>query len=309
MTTNVNPWDATSAVSIDLAQSLIEEQFPDIKVNGITFIGEGWDNKAFLINDAFVFRFPRRAEGVECLQNELNLLPFLNNKNLGVLITNPIFIGRPSELYPYVFAGYQKIEGDTGCSQIYSDADRIKNIPLLAHFLRQLHAVPIEEAQQFGAGLDGREAFDIPKKSLVIIENLKKLKELQLISEIDIFKTYLSNIQNIQNSDLLLLVHGDFYSRHLILNESNEVTGVIDWGDIGLCHPAIDLAITYTFLPVTSHVQFEQEYGPISQNTWELARFRALYSASLTSMYGASIQDQNLVSVGLWGLENIRNSL
>jgi aminoglycoside phosphotransferase (APT) family kinase protein len=130
-----------------------------------------------------------------------------------------------------------------------------------------------------------------------------------LISEIELFIAHLSEIQHIKSSDFLSLVHGDFYPRHIILNAFNEVTGVIDWGDVGLCHPAIDLAIAYTFLPVTSHAQFEQEYGLITQNTWELARFRALYSASLSSIYGASINDQNLVSAGLWGLENIRHSL
>lgn len=304
-----NPWNETISVSTDLARTLIEGQFPQICLKKITFLGEGWDNKAFLINDEIIFRFPRRAYGVECLENELKLLPFLVQKQLNLTIPNPIFIGNPSESYPYVFAGYPKVEGHTGCSQNYSNEDRIKNIPILASFLRHLHAIPIEEAKRFGAHLDNRDALDVSKKTPVVIENLKKLEEIGLLSKIDIFITYLSQIQSIQYTELLSLVQGDFYPRHIILNDLNEITGVIDWGDMALYHPAIDLAIAYTFLPVASHPRFEQEYGPINENTWQLARFRALLSASWTSVYGATIQDQNLLSAGLWGLENIRGSL
>jgi len=40
-------------------QKLIEQDFPDFKVQEIKYLGSGWDNAAMLVNQQFVFRFPR----------------------------------------------------------------------------------------------------------------------------------------------------------------------------------------------------------------------------------------------------------
>ena len=45
---------------------------------------------------------------------------------------------------------------------------------------------------------------------------------------------------------------GDLYVRHLLLNELCELTGVIDWGDVHLGDPAVDLMIAYSFLPLSA---------------------------------------------------------
>ncbi len=41
------------------------------------------------------------------------------------------------------------------------------------------------------------------------------------------------------------ICHGDLHLRHLLVTESGSVTGVIDWGDLCLGDPAIDLSIAY----------------------------------------------------------------
>ena len=44
-------------------------------------------------------------------------------------------------------------------------------------------------------------------------------------------------------------VHGDLYARHLLLDETRLPSGVIDWGDVHLGDPALDLSVAISFLP------------------------------------------------------------
>jgi len=36
-------------------------------------IREGWDNSAYLVNNEYIFRFPRIQMGVDCMKNEIAL--------------------------------------------------------------------------------------------------------------------------------------------------------------------------------------------------------------------------------------------
>ena len=82
----------------------------------------------------------------------------------------------------------------------------------------------------------------------------------------------------ISKSSYSMLVHGDFDGRHLIVDEDGLVTGVIDWGDIHLGNPAVDLAIAHTFFPAPVRAAFLSAYGPIPDDTWCAARFRAVHN-------------------------------
>jgi len=68
-------WKADWAVTSELAKSLVDAYFPSLKPASVREFGAGWDNSVFLVNDSFVFRFPRRRIGVSLLETEIRLLP------------------------------------------------------------------------------------------------------------------------------------------------------------------------------------------------------------------------------------------
>lgn len=43
----------------------------------------------------------------------------------------------------------------------------------------------------------------------------------------------------------LAVCHGDLHVRHLLVDRDGSATGVIDWGDLCLADPAVDLSIAY----------------------------------------------------------------
>src|SRR5207245_9970353 len=57
-------WEADWIVTSHLAKSLIETLFPQLVPISVKEFGVGWDNTAFLVNDSFVSRFPRRRIAV-----------------------------------------------------------------------------------------------------------------------------------------------------------------------------------------------------------------------------------------------------
>jgi aminoglycoside phosphotransferase (APT) family kinase protein len=98
-------------------------------------------------------------------------------------------------------------------------------------------------------------------------------------------------------------VHGDFYVRHLLVDDKHHLSGIIDWGDMHLGDPAIDLSIAHSFLPVQAHNSFINVYGEISNDTWALAKLRAIYSSTLLVLFGHHSSDPSIMREGLRSLK------
>src|SRR5688500_6362518 len=143
------PWEAERSISADLAGELIREQFPDLAGLAVEPYGSGWDNTAFLAGGRIVFRFPRKEMAVAFLETEARVLPALAPR-LPLPVPVPRWIGRPSERFPWPFAGYERLEGVTACAAHLGEAERVALAPALGEFVRALHAVPTD-----GLGLPG----------------------------------------------------------------------------------------------------------------------------------------------------------
>ena len=92
-----------------------------------------------------------------------------------------------------------------------------------------------------------------------------------------------------------VLVHGDLYARHLMVDDDIRLRGVIDWGDVHLNDPAVDLSIAWSFLPPAAREEFREAYGPIDEPSWRLARLRALHYGIVLLDYGQGSNDPMLV--------------
>ena len=68
-------WSADIDIGAPLARSLIESQFGRLAPARLEPFGEGWDNAAFLVNDQWVFRFPRRKVAAPLQETEMRVLP------------------------------------------------------------------------------------------------------------------------------------------------------------------------------------------------------------------------------------------
>ncbi len=293
-------WDPEETLEETLAIELIHEQFPELHCRSIRLLGAGWDNTAFLVDDGLIFRFPRRSIAVPLLEAEWCALPKLAPR-LSLEIPHPKWHGKPGTRYPWPFIGYRMLPGLTACHANLSEQNRAALAGPIARFLKELHATPKEVLSGCSISGDNQSRIDFRKLIPKIELNWK---ELELAG---IFKGRIEmREKELREPEGSTLVHGDFYVRHLLVDSAHQLCGVIDWGDIHLGDPAIDLAVAHSFLPISAQGDFRNAYGGVSDETWALARLRAIYSSQLLALYGHHAKDQDILREGVRGLEVIK---
>lgn len=302
-----NQWQAQHIVDEQKALTMIEEQFPHLKATTIKLFGVGWDNTAYIINNQFVFRFPRRDISVALLKHEMSSLTIIA-KHVHIAVPDPEWQGIPSLDFPWPFAGYRMLPGTTADRMDLSDEQRAKLAQPIAQFLSQLHAIAPEnfptlpkEIVFTRLGLD----YLIP----TVTKNLQKLESIEQLEDKEQLYHILNTAHSLRVPTNNTLVHGDLYCRHLLVNDQAMLTGIIDWGDVQLADPALDLVVAHSFLPPSAHAIFKETYGFISEDTWNLARFRTLHHSLLMILYGHDTGDYILVREGKRSLRYIAEQI
>ena len=118
---------------------LIKNKF-DLEIKSVTLIGEGYDSKAYLINNQYIFKIKISANDKKGYRKEKAILEFLN-KNLKTDIKIPKID------YAYItnelsIMGYKKINGKFLNPQIYNKMDEQEKQMLkldIAKFLKDMH--------------------------------------------------------------------------------------------------------------------------------------------------------------------------
>ena len=294
------PWAAEDELTAEQGQRLIEEQFPELSPATVVHFSRGWDNVAFRVNDEWVFRFPRRQLGADCMANEINVLPKIAT-SLPLPIPNPEFIGQPTPGYRWPFSGYRLLAGHTACSANLTDEQRAATAAPLARFLRHLHSLPLAELIRSGLGPDPIGRLDLAKRIPETRQRLEEIRANGLWPDVAPLVHIVAAIEarfgvaRIESGSSAVLLHGDLYIRHLLVDDTGGLCGVIDWGDVHFGAPANDLMIAHSFLPPAAHRTFREAYGPIDDDAWQLARFRALTHTSIVLLYAASVSDEPLL--------------
>ena len=277
-------WAPEVVVEKELAVRLIGKQVPEIWMESIKELGEGFDNTIFLVNGQYVFRFPRRQLAENLLKTEAALLPFLQPL-LPIKIPVPIFFGEKSKEYKWSFLGYEYLPGDMPAE--LGKIDRSKLIRPLAEFLKCLHHIPVTKRTDIPVPYDTLARLDIEKRKPRLIEKLKYLLELNASPVLHKARNYAQKVEPIEVPKRHVLVHGDLHLGNMLVNQNKELTAIIDWGDVHLGHPAIDLAICYSLIYKEEREAFFAIYGEVDAISLELAKFKAVYTLVLLLAYAS----------------------
>ncbi|BCD90045.1 hypothetical protein fh0823_01840 [Francisella halioticida] len=101
---NVKPWQNKSIKSSSHATEIINTNLPNIKINTINLLGEGWDNITWIINDNLCFRFPKHVAASKLLLNEINVLSkCIKIENIKVLIY-PVNLGQFTTSFSIIYS-------------------------------------------------------------------------------------------------------------------------------------------------------------------------------------------------------------
>jgi len=276
-----NVWDAEWEVNEEQARTLVGGQFPQLSSKQVKRLGWGWDNTVFLIGDEYVFRFPRRTIAVGSIRMEGKLLPKLE-AYMTIPYPKPLFYGEASDEYPAPFLGYAYVPGDFPIG--LTEERRALSAETLAKFLRRLHEFPVQAALKCGVQQDHRNLTDIASRKEKLEGFLSKVVEHLSPEESSVIEAYISRLQKDRVEAVNALIHGDLHFKNMLVNENGIVSGIIDWGDLSVGHPACDLSVAYSFLPPYARGVFFETYGGADEETKLLARLIAVYIPILILM-------------------------
>ncbi|GDY13514.1 hypothetical protein LBMAG53_23920 [Planctomycetota bacterium] len=229
------PWRSDRHLDADIVRSVLAAQFPQLPVATVAYVSEGWDSQAFLVNDHWIFRFPKRSEVAGWLVMELRVLAAIERLGQAIMTPRPHWFGQASEQFPYAFMGYACIPGDTG--ELLPDPEAARIGQQLGAFLAAVHTITAEQVGPV------RRIPDEPAFSAQRVITHRDAIMQYLPPELEPpFHDLLSGTASIPpaNPDQPVLVHADLTANHLIMADRSRITGCIDWGDSGLGDPAFD---------------------------------------------------------------------
>jgi aminoglycoside phosphotransferase (APT) family kinase protein len=104
-----------------------------------------------------------------------------------------------------------------------------------------------------------------------------------------------------------VLCHGDLHLRHVLALADGRAGGVIDWGDVCLADPAIDLSFAYAALAGPARKSLLTAYQraggtPLDAGQETLARLLALGLSAMLALTGHETDDPGLREEALAGM-------
>jgi aminoglycoside phosphotransferase (APT) family kinase protein len=302
MAATTPPWKPQVVADAALAARLIARQFPAVEPSSFELLGEGYDMTVWKVNGMYAFRFPRREVVVPFLEREMTVLPLLAPL-LPLAVPDPVFQGRPDEEFPWPFMGSPLLPGREVGDLDMDQASLDHLAAPLALFLRALHS-PAARAAVDGIELpvDWMGRGDVQRLAVRLNDSLTKLRDAGLWSVPASVERWLAAAAGLPLDPDRVLVHGDLHLRHLLV-ESGAITGVIDWIDVGIASPAVDLVLYWSLLSDYGRASFRQEYGSLRPDQLQRARVLALWLCSMLALYAHDEGQVSLLAAAIAGLE------
>jgi aminoglycoside 2''-phosphotransferase len=208
-------------------------------------IETGEFNDALILDDRFVFRFPRSPEGIDRLSVEIKVLRAIRG-HVCVPVPNPIFTSADRQAVGTAFMGYQMLPGVPlrNCLRAFKANNTYPRLATqLAHFLRELHTFPVQASGLELPAHDRARPEALPGLYQAVRACLyphMRADARDLIA--DQFHSYLDDPASHRYQQVLR--HGDLGPGNvLVMPETHEISGVIDFGSTGLDDPALDLGV------------------------------------------------------------------
>lgn len=191
----------------------------------VEVVDDGWDSAVVIVEGQTVVRAPRRPEVQVLARREIALLDLVAQR---VPVAVPRLVLRCAQ---HGSTSYRLVAG-TPLDTAMVDAVGAERVAAqLGAFLEALWAVPVDEVRALGL-----EAFDLRPAVADFADRV-----LGLVGDpaaADLLADAAARLGPVPDG---VLVHGDLGPAHVVCDE-NGVTGIIDWTDAGIGHPAHDLA-------------------------------------------------------------------
>ncbi len=279
----------------------IHDVYPAFSIETIHLNQQGQFNDVLVINNEYIFRFPKTLREAGKLTTEAALLRHLQSR-VTLPIPDPIYQSKDTMAPGQVFMGYRLLPGEPLWPRTFSS---LKDEGLLQHlatqlalFLRQLHSTSVEELAvklpDFRGCEEWRELYDRFRRKLFPF--MRPDARAWVTKH---FEDFLSNECNCNYAPAL--VHGDFGPSNILYNaRTSSISGIIDFSSTGWGDPAVDFAALIG--PVSYPESFLERFSvvyPGIEAVLSRARFYMGTFALQEALYGIEDGDQEAFECGI----------
>lgn len=295
-------WTPEHEVDAELARTLIARDFPQLRAGSVELLATGWDNTVFLVDDEWVFRFPRRQIAVPGVEREMAVLPLLARR-LPLPVPVPDLVGQASDEFPWPYWGARTIRGEELADVRPPEEARVALAGDVGAFLRALHAPSLARDAGEGLPVDPMDRADPAIRAERTLGRLDALVAAGAWQRETAVMEFLAEAAGAGAPDgERVLVHGDLHVRHVLLTRAGRAAGVIDWGDVCLADPAVDLSLAYAGFAGGAREALLAAYGPVPPERDLAARALALNLSATLAEYAASTDRAGLLAESLAGM-------
>jgi len=257
----------------------------EILEDSLDFNESGLDFLAVFAKDSlgneWVLRFPRREDVAQELHYEKKILDFVNS--------HINFQAPKWEVFEPDLIAYKKLDGvpmgtiDHSIGTYVFEMD-IENIPpifydSLAKVLVNLHNIPLE-----AASLTGFEALEIADVKADLNRRMELIKETFGVGD-----SLWERWQKWLNTDDLwgertAFVHGEVHPGHVLINENQEVVGLIDWTESKVGDIATDFVVFFLLLGESGLDVLITAYERAGGYVWDKMKEHIIELAAITPL-------------------------
>jgi aminoglycoside phosphotransferase (APT) family kinase protein len=242
-----------------LVRRLLAAQFPEWAELPVEHVpSSGTVNALYRLGSTMVVRLPRADWGAGGVGKDGEWLPRLAPL-LPVPIPVPLARGAPSDEFPWEWGVYPWLEGE------HPDGDG--DAESLAAFVEALHGIDLAGGPLARRGRPLAEAQDESAREAL----------LQLEGLIDVAAAtaaWDSALEAPSWDGPPVWVHGDLLPANLLVR-NGRLSGVIDWGSVGVGDPAVDMVAAWGALDAGGREAFRSRLA-VDEATWARGRGWAL---------------------------------
>lgn len=248
----------------------IRQAFPSLPLDSVRINSDGLVNDVVIVNNARVFRFPKTEDGKAAMAREARALDLIRR-----------YVELPIPAYHHLeadFAAYDLIPGEPLFRNDFLRQDRAAQNRITAQlggFLRQLHSIPLAEAEAVFGVYDGGATHDDWLRFYESVE--RELFPLMMSPTRAWVKAHFAPL--LSDPHFLArtpsVIHDDLAQYHILVDPAAwTLTGIIDFGTARLGDPAADYGMIINVYG-ESFLARLAEHAPLIADTIDRARFYA----------------------------------
>jgi aminoglycoside phosphotransferase (APT) family kinase protein len=258
-------------ISIELVRQLLAQQFAEWShLPLVALPSSGTVNAVYRLGTDMCVRLPRVRD--VSLTKELRWLPTLAPQ-LSLSIPEPLAEGKPGFDYPFVWAVYRWLPGNA------LQRDKPFNEALAAHRLAQF----IAEMRRIKPKDAPRSRRDTPLHETATETRQAIKASAEFVDTDATMAAWEMALQAPKWDGHQVWTHGDLLPPNLLV-EHGKLASVIDFGNMGIGDPAIDVIAAWSVLGKATRAQFRSALD-VEDGTWTRSRGLALRQAVLIIPY------------------------